>query len=218
MDRRGAPLLAARSPLLAARFRHGALVASNELLVCGAGAAAETESGVHVHGVVRVVRVRGVRLLHCELPCSGETARRAAPRARRAARCALCRAGISKQNRGNPLLTTHTLLRAVNLIPASKHTHKTRTPDHLDASNKSARIQAHSLLTSPPLGAVNLIPADECQRPTTKAMSRERVGTRRRAATRRATGPGAAGGRSDPVASSPSFCDQGTAGVECCGS
>ena len=157
MDRRGAPQLAARSPLLAARspqlaarFRHGALVASNELLVCGAGAAAETESGVHVHGVVRVVRVRGVRLLQCELPCSGETARRAAPRTRRAARRALCRAGISKQNCGTPLLTTHTLPRAVNLIPAAKHAHKTRTPDHLDVSNKSARIQAHLLLTSPP--------------------------------------------------------------------
>ena len=185
MDRRGAPLLAARSPLLAARspqlaarFRHGALVASNELLVCGAGAAAETESGVHVHRVVRVVRVRGVRLLHCELPCSGETARRAAPRTRRAARRALCRAGISTSRAPEPrCLTTHTLPRAVNLIPAAKHAHKTRTPDHLDASNKSARIQARSLLTSPPLGAVNLIPADECSRPTTQAKSRERVVT-----------------------------------------
>ena len=128
VDRRGAPQLAARSPLLAARFRHGALVASNELLVCGAGAAAETEWGVHVHGVARVVRVRGVRLLHCKLPCSGETARRAAPRTRRAARRALCRAGISTSRAPETrcLQPTH-CPRAVNLIPAAKHAHKTRS-------------------------------------------------------------------------------------------
>ena len=80
--------------------------------------------GSHVHGVARGVRVRRVRLLQCELPCSGETARRAAPWTRRAARRALCRAGISKPERRKPaaLQPTHCPARLTLSRPQDIHT------------------------------------------------------------------------------------------------